>query len=80
MSSVGAGFIPARYSSKRSLCDERSQPADGLLELLHQEMLSEASLDRFDDAGEVPELTLRARVERPPDGVGVLRRVKVGQQ
>jgi hypothetical protein len=56
------------------------QPGDGLLELRHQEMFAKAALDRIDDAGEIPELTLGARVERLPHGIGVLCRIEIAQQ
>jgi len=56
------------------------QPVHCHLQFLNQWVFSKAPLDCIDDRREVPELTLRARVERLPYGVGVLGRLEVGKQ
>jgi hypothetical protein len=56
------------------------QPADCVLKFLYQEMISKAPPDRIDDAAEVPDLALGARIEGFPYGVGVLCRLEVRKQ
>ena len=49
------------------------------MEFLHHGVSSKSFLDRIDDAREIPELTLWARIEGLPYGVGILGRFEIGE-